>query len=135
MQTKQIIVIVGIVCIVIVGMIVAKAFESESPYHNDMLGEFASCISESGATFFGAYWCGHCQAQKRDFGSASDIVPYVECALPGNEGQAEECSLAGITAYPTWVFGNGTKLQGRQTFETLANMTGCPLPVTNHTEV
>lgn len=134
MEKKQLILIVGVAFFVIASMVVAKSFEGESPYHSDALGDFATCISESGATFFGAYWCGHCQAQKRDFGSAAESVPYVECALPGNEGQAEECRVAGVTAYPTWIFGDGTKLEGRQSFETLADITGCPLPIASETE-
>lgn len=135
MQKKQLLLTVGAVLLIIAGMVVAKSFEGESPYHSDALGDFAACISESGATFYGAYWCGHCQSQKRDFGKGADSVPYVECALPGNEGQAQECSTAGVTVYPTWIFGNGMKLEGRQSFETLADMTGCPLPIVSETEV
>ena len=28
---------------------------------------------------YGAYWCPHCQAQKKVFGESFQYVPYVEC--------------------------------------------------------
>jgi thiol-disulfide isomerase/thioredoxin len=46
---------------------------------------FAQCISDSGAKFYGAYWCPHCQAQKLLFGKSVEKLPYVECALQGQE--------------------------------------------------
>ncbi len=46
---------------------------------------FAQCITDSGAKFYGAYWCSHCQAQKLLFGKSVEKLPYVECALQGQE--------------------------------------------------
>lgn len=80
----------------------------------------AECLTESGAKFYGAYWCSHCQNQKAMFGDAVDSAPYVEC-----EENAAECQAAGITGYPTWIFGDGTVMQGAQALETLAEYSGC----------
>jgi len=32
----------------------------------------AQCIADSGAKFYGAFWCPHCQNQKQAFGSAAN---------------------------------------------------------------
>ena len=80
----------------------------------------AECLTESGAKFYGAYWCPQCEDQKAMFGSAIDAAPYVECT----EFEAE-CNAAGITGYPTWIFGDGTVVQGSQSFEALASYSGC----------
>jgi thiol-disulfide isomerase/thioredoxin len=80
----------------------------------------AECLTESGAKFYGAYWCPHCIDQKEMFGDAIDSAPYVECTE-----EEVACNAAGITGYPTWIFGDGTMTQGAQSLETLAELSGC----------
>jgi len=88
----------------------------------------ASCLAESGATFYGAFWCSHCQSQKRAFGNAVDALPYVECATPDGRGQTEACAAAEIESYPTWVFGNGERVSGALALADLATLSDCPAP-------
>ena len=90
--------------------------------------QFATCIKESGAIFYGAFWCPHCQAQKALFGQSAQLLPYVECSTPDGKSQTQQCTDAGVTGYPTWVFKNGTKQEGSLTFDQLAQATSCPLP-------
>lgn len=90
--------------------------------------EFAQCIADSGATFYGAYWCPHCAAQKDMFGASAKLLPYKECSLPNAQGQTQECTDAGVKTYPTWEFADGSRLEGTQTFATLAEATSCALP-------
>jgi len=85
--------------------------------------EFAECISDSGAVFYGTTWCSHCNSQKALFGSTIDKIEFVDCDL-----SRELCSLAGVSAYPTWVI-NGEKHIGTQPLEELADLTGCTLNV------
>ena len=85
--------------------------------------ELAQCLTEKGAKFYGASWCSHCKAQKDLFGGAAEKLPYIECAV-GN-GQARVCEEAGIEGYPTWVNAKGEKLSGEQSFEALAEFSGC----------
>lgn len=89
---------------------------------------FAACIKDSGATFYGAFWCPHCQAQKKLFGTAEKLLPYVECATPDGGGQLRVCEDAGIKSYPTWVFKNGVTKSGELTLEELSKETSCVLP-------
>lgn len=65
---------------------------------------FAKCLTEKGVKMYGAYWCSHCQNQKKAFGDSFKYVTYIECADPNSQGQLEVCTKAGITGYPTWEF-------------------------------
>ncbi len=89
---------------------------------------FATCIANSGATFYGAFWCPHCGDQKELFGDSKDLLPYVECDANGKDADLNACAAAGVTQYPTWVFADGTKVTGVQSFEELQEATSCPLP-------
>ncbi|MEI7513255.1 MAG: thioredoxin domain-containing protein [bacterium] len=85
---------------------------------------FAQCLAEKKITMYGAVWCSHCQAQKKEFGSSFKYVNYVEC--PEN---TKICSEKGIEGFPTWLNEDGSKkLVGEQSFEKLAEMSGCTLP-------
>lgn len=119
--------------------------------------KFAQCISDSGAKFYGAYWCSHCAAQKALFGKSVKKLPYVECSLPPKERDAaaraasdavtkgtlkpgqdpreigikndlDVCHDVGVTSYPTWMFTDGSRFTGELTFAQLAEKTGCPNP-------
>ena len=90
--------------------------------------EFAQCLTENGVKMYGAYWCSHCETQKKDFGDSFHLVDYVECSLPNNAGQTEVCIEAGIKSYPTWQFGDGVFSAGVIPLERLAERTGCILP-------
>lgn len=92
------------------------------------LDAFATCIKDSGATFYGAFWCPHCQATKALFGSSAKLLPYVECSTPDGRSQNQLCNDAKIEQYPTWEFADGTRLMGEQTLEALATKTSCTLP-------
>jgi hypothetical protein len=86
----------------------------------------AQCINESGATFYGAHWCPHCERQKKAFGESAYRLPYVECYRSGSNKKSSEC--AHITGYPTWEFADGTVRNGYQSLAKLASRTGCPAP-------
>ncbi|HEX8591379.1 MAG TPA: hypothetical protein VF696_01335, partial [Candidatus Paceibacterota bacterium] len=63
---------------------------------------FATCLKDSGATFYGAFWCPHCQEQKRMFGKSAKLLPYVECSEPNGRAQTQVCIDAKVESYPTW---------------------------------
>jgi thiol-disulfide isomerase/thioredoxin len=88
----------------------------------------AQCMAEKGTTFYGAFWCPHCQKQKKLFGSAAKELPYVECSTADGKGQLQVCIDKGVKSYPTWEFGDGTRLTGELSFDTLREKSGCSLP-------
>ena len=91
--------------------------------------DFAQCLNDEGAVMYGAYWCPHCQAQKKLFGSSWDKVNYVECSLPNGNGQTEICKKEGIVSYPVWKFADGKEISGQLSLEQLGSFTGCDLLV------
>jgi len=94
------------------------------------LDTFATCVKDSGAEFYGAFWCPHCQNQKALFGSSAKLLPYIECSTPDSQGMLPVCKEAGITGFPTWKFGTSTVVSGEVSLARLAELTNCPLPVT-----
>ena len=119
-----------VIVLLLVGIIVAVIFQvngsSSGPGKYD---QFAMCIKDSGATFYGAFWCPHCQAQKKMFGSSAKLLPYVECSTLDGQSQLPECTTKGVESYPTWEFADLSRLTGEVAMETLASKTGCALPV------
>lgn len=93
-----------------------------------MYDAFAKCIAQTGTKFYGAFWCPHCAAQKQEFGTSEQYLPYVECSLPDESGQTQVCIDNKIQSYPTWVFPDGSRLTGTTPLDQLAQKTGCALP-------
>jgi uncharacterized membrane protein len=82
--------------------------EAEDP----KLQALAVHLADSGAQFFGAVWCPHCEDQKRIFGASAHRLPYIECSPYGRSGpQAARCQEMGIRVYPTWII-NGRRHEG-----------------------
>jgi hypothetical protein len=102
-----------------------------TPPRPGKLDTFATCLKSSGATFYGAFWCPHCQNQKAMFGRSAKLLPYVECSTPDGNGRLPICDEAGVEGYPTWEFADGSREGGVLTVEHLSEKTSCPLPQEN----
>jgi thiol-disulfide isomerase/thioredoxin len=130
MENRKKVFFFGIVLLVILVALLAmlnssKSADSGKPGKYDT---FAQCIKDSGATFYGTFWCPHCQNQKKMFGSSAKLLPYVECSTADAKGQTQICIDKNITGYPTWEFADGTRLSGEVELKTLSEKTSCPLP-------
>jgi len=120
---------VSVIVIVIVGVVVTAFMRSNiTPPGPGKLDTFAQCLKDKGAVFYGAFWCSHCQAQKKLFGSSAKLLPYVECSTPDGRGQLPECKEKKVEGYPTWRFADGTELNGEVPLVDLAKKTSCVLP-------
>lgn len=100
---------------------------------SDALGDkyvaFAQCLSDKGTTMYGAYWCPHCQNQKKLFGNqAVEKLKYIECDPRGADADPQACLDKKVNSYPTWIFTDGSRLSGEQSLEELAAKTQCELP-------
>jgi hypothetical protein len=91
------------------------------------LADFATCLKDKGAVFYGTFWCSHCQSQKDMFGSAQKNLPYVECSTADGRSQLPTCASQEISAYPTWTFEDGSRELGSLSLSVLAEKTGCVL--------
>lgn len=95
----------------------------------DLYAGFGKCLTEKGATMYGAYWCPHCANQKKMFGIQGFLgVKYVECDPRGENPQTQLCLDKKINGYPTWDFADGSRLEGEVRLSELAEKTGCALP-------
>lgn len=130
MEQKIIIGIVGVLIVGAVGifMFAPPPTPTTSNVPAGTYTALAQCIKDSGTTFFGAFWCPHCQAQKKLFGDAEKLLPYVECSTPDSKSQLPVCKDAGVSTYPTWEFKDKSRLSGEIPLATLAEKTGCTLP-------
>ena len=125
MQIKtKFIIFILVVVIVVAGVGIGLGARPEKA---GRLDDFAQCIKSSGAVFYGAFWCSHCQEQKAEFGSSKQYIPYVECSNPDNS-QTQICIDKAIKGYPTWIFQDGSILNGKVSLEALASKTQCVLP-------
>ena len=114
--------IIGVVLLLIVTGIVWAVAKGSGPGPADTL---AQCLTDKGVKMYGAYWCPHCQDQKKQFGTSWKYINYIECSLPGGRGQTQECNDANIEGYPTWDFGEGKRIGGVRSFSDLAKNAGC----------
>jgi len=126
---KEIIIIVLALVIILGGAYLLN----RPPAGSTKYDAFAQCLASSGATFYGAFWCPHCKAEKALFGDSVKYLPYVECSTPDAQGQTAICIQKGIQEYPTWTFKDGTTQSGVLDLATLSTKTGCPLPVGDST--
>ena len=81
--------------------------------------EFATCLTDNGAIFYGTEWCGFCQQQKAMFGPSMQYVNFIDCDQNRNT-----CMSEGIQGYPTWKI-DGQLYSGVQQMNRLADLTGC----------
>lgn len=88
---------------------------------------FAQCLSDAGATFYGAFWCPHCAEQKKLFDN-SRALPYVECSTPDGNGRLQICVEKQINGYPTWIFADGEVVDRVMQLSELSEKTSCALP-------
>ncbi len=131
MEQKIIIGIVGLLVIGAVGvfLVAPPAATTESTVPAGTYTTFAQCLKDSSTTFYGAFWCPHCNAQKKLFGDAAPLLPYVECSTADGKGQLAVCKDAGVNSYPTWEFPDKSRLTGEIPLATLAEKSGCVLPL------
>jgi hypothetical protein len=80
-------------------------------------------LTATNAKMYGAYWRPHCIDQKKRFGEAQKLVPYIECDSKGVNPQTELCQQKGITGFPTWEI-DGKMLSGDRSLDELATASG-----------
>lgn len=124
MNKNTIISIIIIVVAVIAGLIILQSASNKAANRPGEYDALANHLTESGAMFYGAFWCPHCNNQKQAFGRSAKLLPYTECSTPDGNGQTDVCIEMRIESYPTWILADGTRLSGVQTPEYLAEVTG-----------
>ncbi len=122
MNGKTIVIII-VVAVILAGLLLWV----NQPWQTGQFDEFAKCLGEKGTVFYGAFWCPHCQNQKKMFGKSAKYLPYVECSTPDGSSQLADCKNKNIESYPTWEFTDGSRLTGQISLAQLSEKTGCQL--------
>jgi thiol-disulfide isomerase/thioredoxin len=122
MKTNTIFALIIVVIVAVGGFFIYRSTSGPGPYD-----EFAQCLKDNGVKFYGAFWCPHCQAQKKLFKKSAKKLPYIECSTANGSSQLPVCTDVGIQSYPTWEFADGTRKTGEQSFAELAAASSCPL--------
>lgn len=92
------------------------------------LKALTSHLHDSGARFYGAYWCPACQQQKTLFEASASRLPYVECTPNGRRGVLNfACVANDIKDYPTWII-DGTRYTRVVPVDELARLSGFKWP-------
>ena len=111
MNTKIFFSIIGsLLAIGIIGAVISNKYSSNTPGIYD---QFAQCLSDNGAKFYGAFWCPHCQAEKKLFGNSVKLLPYIECSTLSGNDQTQICKDNKIESYPSWNFKNGINVTSK----------------------
>ena len=121
-KKNQTTIIIIVVALLFIGALIwfVKKDKATTPTANAaQVQALAQCLSDKGMKMYGASRCPHCKAQKELFGTAFSKIEYVECTT-----ETVKCNIAGIQGYPTWIY-QGQKYEGEQTFEKLAEISGC----------
>ncbi len=103
-----------------------QSTQEEEKFTDEQLESLAKCLSEKGAKFYGASWCGWCKKQKEAFGKAVSYLPYVECIDEKTQEMTSQCKEAEISGFPTWEI-NGEKYTGFKKIRELAEISKCSL--------
>jgi hypothetical protein len=117
---------------IMIAIVIISAFAAAYYFfwfkHTSRLDAFAKCLTAKQAKMYGAFWCPHCEEQKEKFGSSFQYAPYIECGIKGSKGIEPVCTQAGIKRFPTWIFADGTRVEGEHELDFLGQETGCSLP-------
>ena len=86
---KEYLIIGGITLFVLAGIIGISYRENNTP---GKLDGFAQCLKDKGAIFYGAFWCPHCQNQKKMFGRSASVCRMFDSqrARPASRLQRQE---------------------------------------------
>lgn len=94
---------------------------------NSKISKVVDCLNEKEAVMYGAAWCKHCNEEKELFGESFRRLTYIECSSVEGDEMLKTCVDQKIERYPTWVFGDGTRIEGVYKPESLAVAAKCEM--------
>jgi uncharacterized membrane protein len=116
----------GTAVVVVIALILhfSGLFDPAAGPEKSQLKALAVHLHDSGARFYGTYWCPACQKQKALFEASADRLPYIECTPDGRKGPYNAtCVMNNIREYPTWIIG-GRRYTGVVPVAELARISG-----------
>lgn len=101
MKSKTTTIIVTVIVITLLAW--ALIYANKKSNAPGPLDGFAKCLKDVGLKFYGAFWCPHCQSEKKLFGNSAKLIPYIECSN-ADQSQKQTCIDEKIEGYPTWEY-------------------------------
>ena len=117
-------IISAVVIVLVLVMHFSGVFDRAAGPERPYLKALAVHLHDSGARFYGTYWCPVCQQQKALFEASADRLPYVECTPDGRSGVLNfACVANNVRDYPTWII-QGRRHTGVVPVDELARLSG-----------
>ena len=97
---------------------------------NPDLVAFAQALTDSGAVFYGTAWCQACTAQKELFEDGQNLLDFREVTNP--DRTLNQVGIDNnISVFPTWILGDGTRIESYANLATLSAASGVAIPTTD----
>lgn len=106
-----------------VGSLVAEGEPAD-----DLVG-FAKALAATTTVLYGADWHTGTADQRRLFQDGGKYLPFVNVTKP-DRSPNQIATQNGITVYPTWIFPDGSRLEGFQSLATISLRSGVSVPTT-----
>lgn len=114
----------AVVLVFVLALHFSGIFDPAAGPEKPQLKALAVHLRDSGARFFGTYWCPTCQQQKALFEASADRLPFIECTPGGRNGPISvDCVTNDIKSYPTWII-RGARHTGLVPPQELARLSG-----------
>ncbi|NOX56387.1 MAG: peptidylprolyl isomerase, partial [Planctomycetes bacterium] len=88
---------------------------------------FAQALTNAGAKLYGASWDAFTTSQRQLFEDGAPWLPFIEVTNPDHTPNAI-AAANNIQITPTWIFADGTRLEGVQTLEAISQASGIAIP-------
>jgi len=108
----------------------ARSYEDDEATEPSLapdLAAFAEQLAASNTRLFGAAWNADSTAQKELFEDGGQFLPFTE-VTNSDQTPNQEAADFNITIFPTWIFPDGTRLEGVQSLQTLSARSGVAIP-------
>lgn len=119
----------------LIGLIIASGCASGTEAAHPQTPEFkafAQCITNNDVLMYGSFTCLSCKKQRESFGATFSEITEIECHPNGVNPQVQLCLQKNVAKTPTWIREKDGqelgRLEGFQTFEALATLSGCTYP-------
>ena len=87
-----------------------------------LIDTFAKCLASKDVVVYGAYWCPHCQNQKKLFGERVPICAVCRSILRKRQNAPQRALMDIRLGYSR----NGSRIAGEMSFQELSDKTVCP---------
>lgn len=114
MENKTVTTRVIIFAIIMIAIIALMTMVVRGSSVSGKYDSLTQSLAKEGVSFFGAFWCPHCQEQESWLDASRQklaaIGLYKECSNP-DQSQTPICIANKIESYPTWVFPKGITIK------------------------